>query len=437
MSKLIRFASTIWFMDYIYNYFDALFALTVDMAPYLLLGFLFAGILKVIVPPNLMTRYLGKSNTSSVVNASLFGIPLPLCSCGVLPAGIALHKNGASKGSSVSFLISTPQTGVDSILVTWSMLGLPFAILRPIVAFFTGIAGGLITNKIEKSNTIVSQPSVIEPKQKFSLKKILHYAFVEMVSDIAKWLVIGLLIAALITVIVPDNFFSEFNLTGISGMLLILIVSIPLYICATSSVPIAAVLLLKGLSPGALLVFLMAGPATNAATITVIGKNLGKKTLIAYMSSLIVGSLLFGLLIDNFLPASWFAPLSILNGSHQHELLPNWLSFSSAAALILMLLYSFITSISQHLRIKKNMKNAFVNPMIVEELEFSVAGMTCVKCKAKVENGIGQMKDVVSVIADNENDTLQVSGVNLSPELISKKIVSLGYDYNGIIHKKE
>jgi len=264
-------------MQYLSNYFEALFLLTSEMAPFLLLGFLFAGLLKVFVPPDLMSRYLGKSSTSAVVNASLLGIPLPLCSCGVLPAGISLYKNGASKGSSVSFLISTPQTGIDSILVTWSMLGLPFAILRPIVAFFTGIAGGLVTNKIERSQPIKQAKNKSHIRNKFSIKEIFRYAFVEMVADIASWLVIGLLIAALITVIIPDNFFTEYNLSGISGMLLILIVSIPLYICATSSVPIAAVLLLKGLSPGALLVFLMAGPATNAATITVIGKTLGKK----------------------------------------------------------------------------------------------------------------------------------------------------------------
>ena len=215
-------------MQYVYNYFQALFTLTADMAPYLLLGFLFAGLLKVLVPPDIMNRYLGKSSTSSVIYASIFGIPLPLCSCGVLPAGISLYKNGASKGSAVSFLISTPQTGVDSILVTWSMLGLPFAIIRPIVAFFTGIAGGLITNKIDKNEIEIKTKSKKNQKTKFSIKSILHYAFIEMVADIAKWLVIGLMIAALITVIVPDNFFTDFHLTGISGMLLILVVSIPL-----------------------------------------------------------------------------------------------------------------------------------------------------------------------------------------------------------------
>ena len=424
-------------MQYIINYFEALFTLTSEMAPYLLLGFLFAGILKVTVPPNLMSKYLGKSNTSSVINASILGIPLPLCSCGVLPAGISLYKNGASKGSSVSFLISTPQTGVDSILVTWSMLGLPFALIRPIVAFFTGVGGGLLTNKIEKNDVSIKAEESIPKKEKFSVKKILHYAFVEMVEDIAKWLVIGLMIAALITVIVPDNFFTEFHLNGISGMLLILIVSIPLYICATSSVPIAAVLLLKGLSPGALLVFLMAGPATNAATITVIGKNLGRKTLIAYLSSLILGSLLFGLIIDNFLPASWFFPLSHMTGDHQHDILPHWLIVSSTVFLVAMLLYSFTKSLIQYRKNKINRANKQASSMDISKLTLNVEGMTCIKCKAKVENGIGSLSNVTSTEADTDNNLLIVYGHDLSANSIGHSVEKLGYKYKGVTKKDE
>jgi len=419
-------------ISYAITYFETLFTLTSEMAPFLLLGFLFAGILKVVVPPNLMTKYLGKNNTASVINASLLGVPLPLCSCGVLPAGISLYKNGASKGSAVSFLISTPQTGVDSILVTWSMLGLPFALLRPIVAFITGVIGGLLTNKIDKSQKNEQSDTAVAAKQSFNLKKILHYAFVEMVADIAKWLVVGLLIAALITVVIPDNFFAEYNLSGITGMLIILLVSIPLYICATSSVPIAAVLLLKGLSPGALLVFLMAGPATNAATITVIGKNLGKKTLIAYLSSLIIGSLAFGLFIDNFLPAQWFSPLSIISANHEHQILPNWLVISSTLLLTLLLVYSFYNAFLDKLRSWKKPKSN-VNNLIYDELVLSVEGMTCVKCRTKVENGIGNLPEIQTVVADSENNTLLIRGSNLSPEQIGKKIKSLGYNYKGIV----
>ncbi len=418
-------------MEFMESYINALISLTIDMAPYLLLGFLFAGILKVIVPPDIMSRYLGKSNTSSVVNASLFGVPLPLCSCGVLPAGISLYKNGASKGSSVSFLISTPQTGIDSILVTWSMLGLPMAVLRPVVAFMTGVFGGILTNKLEKSQTHAKEIQKVEIRPKKSLKEIFSYAFIEMVDDIAKWLVIGLLIAALITVMVPDNFFHEFHLTGITGMLLILIVSIPLYIFATASVTIAAVLLLKGLSPGAILVFLMAGPATNAATMTVIGKNLGKKTLAIYMSSLIVGSLLFGLLIDYFLPGSWFLPL-VGMGEHSHEILPEWLSYGSSIVLAAAILLSFGKKVVQQIKIRTN-KTFIKNTDKMSNLMLNVEGMSCPKCKAKVELGLMTIPGISMVVADNENNTVEIEGVNLDNTIIQSKISDLGYDYMGVI----
>ncbi len=421
-------------VDFIVKYFNVLWELTADMAPYLLLGFLFAGLLKVFLPQNLMNKYLGKSSFKSVVNASLLGIPLPLCSCGVLPAGISLYKNGASKGASTSFLISTPQTGVDSILVTWSMLGLPFALIRPIAALFTGVLGGVMTNKLEHEKKANNEDHddfrAIKPKP--SLKAILDYAFVEMMADIAKWLVIGLLIAALISVLIPDNFFQEFQLNGLIGMIVILVASIPLYICATSSVPIAAVLLMKGLSPGALLVFLMAGPATNAATMTVVGKNLGRKTLIIYLTALIVGSLLFGFIIDYFLPASWFLPIMNMAGGHEHGFLPVWLTYGSAIILIALLINSFIKQYKLRMTNKKQQAETPQFAMDVPAMVIGVEGMTCEHCKAKVENGLRNEENITNAIADTENNTVRIYGNNLDSELIGKKVVDLGYIYKGV-----
>jgi len=419
-------------MELIKEYFIALFNLTADMAPYLLLGFLFAGILKVFLPTNLMNKYLGKNSFSSVLNASILGIPLPLCSCGVLPAGISLNKNGASKGASVSFLISTPQTGVDSILVTWSMLGLPFAIIRPIAALFTGLFGGLLTNKIEKEDVHSAQTetNVSSIKQKASFKEIFRYAFVEMLNDIAKWLIIGLLIAAFIEVLLPDNFFQDFKISGILGMIIILAASIPLYICATSSVPIAAVLLLKGISPGALLVFLMAGPATNAAAITVIGQNLGKKTLAIYLTSLIVGSLLFGLLIDYFLPGNWFLPLFDHLGSHEHSLLPKWLNYFSVAfsAVLIFLSFTFFKSPNQIM--KKTNKTSELS-LEIPALKVGVEGMTCQHCKKKVEDGLMEIPGVTNVSANTETDTVDIYGNNIESNTVQKIINDLGYIFKG------
>jgi len=422
-------------MDYISNYFLTLLDLSKDMAPYLLLGFLFAGLLKVLLPPDMLTKYLGKSSFNAVLNASLLGIPLPLCSCGVLPAGISLYKNGASKGSSVSFLISTPQTGVDSILVTWSMLGLPFAIVRPIAALITGVTGGLLTNKLEKKSEHIKKMQKQEAvkKQKPSIKAILEYAFVEMVADIAKWLVIGLLIAAFISVIVPDNFFHEFQIDGILGMLIILVVSIPLYVCATSSVPIAVVLLLKGLSPGALLVFLMAGPATNAATMAVVGNNLGKKTLFIYLTALIVGAILFGLLIDYFLPGSWFLPLAAMSGEHAHGFLPEWFEYISVIVLALLLAYNFG---QQFINWRKRKVSTQQDPgftVNIPALVIGVEGMTCAHCQAKVENGLRDMENISNAVADTEKNQVTLYGINLNTSIIGKKVVELGYVFKGEI----
>ncbi len=421
-------------IDIIIRYFHALVMLTTDMAPYLLFGFLVSGLLKVALPPDLLSRYMGKSNFSSVLNASLLGIPLPLCSCGVLPAGISLNKNGASKGASVSFLISTPQTGVDSLLVTYSMLGLPFALIRPVAALFTGVMGGVLTNKFDKTKVVASKENMENPspKKKFSLYALFHYAFIEMVGDIAKWLVIGLLIAAMITVLIPDHFFSEFAMNGIVGMLVILAVSIPLYVCATASVPIAAVLLMKGLSPGAMLVFLMAGPATNAATMAVIGNNLGKKTLAVYLTTLIVGSMAFGLFIDYLLPGSWFNPLMQMGHEHQHELLPSWLSNVSSLVLAGFIVYSFVIKIKNKNQSKMNQsKDASGMPYVV----LSVEGMTCNHCKANVENGVSGLKNVAKAEADIEKNTLTVYGNDLDVETIGKTVTKLNYNYKGQIEE--
>ena len=419
-------------MEFIFKYFSALWELTVDMAPYLLLGFLFAGLLKVFLPQGMMNKYLGKSSFKSVLNASLLGIPLPLCSCGVLPAGISLYKNGASKGSSVSFLISTPQTGIDSILVTWSMLGLPLAIIRPIAALITGITGGLLTNKLEKTDLekpVIEKPKTLNlPQQKKSFAKVLHYAFIEMLMDIAKWLIIGLLIAAFISVILPNNFFTEFKLDGFYGMLIMLVASIPLYVCATASVPIAAVLLLKGISPGALLVFLMAGPATNAATISVVGNNLGKKTLFAYLFSIIAGSLAFGLVMDNFLPAEWFMPVLMLH-EHSHGLLPHWFSVASALLLISLLVYGYFKVFANWLKMRKKKGSPTVFSLNIPAMEIGIEGMTCSKCKAKVEKGISELKDVNLAIADVESGILKIYGNPESIEIVKKRIEELGYGF--------
>ena len=300
---------------------EQIFLLINEMSPYLLLGFLFAGILHVFVPNTMYSKYLSGHNFRSVLYASLFGIPLPLCSCGVIPTAMGLRKEGASKGATVAFLISTPETGVDSIAATYSLLGIPFAITRPIVAFFTSLLAGQLINSFDRNNNNNSgnlnheisngcgchHADVSSMSFSEKIKEVFRYAYVEMMADIGKWLVIGLIIAGLITVFIPDSFFEIFKGNTLLSMLLVLCIAIPMYICATGSIPIAVALMMKGLTPGAALVLLMAGPACNMASLLIINKVLGRKTLLLYLISIIFGAICAGFIIDS-MPTEWFLP---------------------------------------------------------------------------------------------------------------------------------
>ncbi len=420
-------------MEYVLSFWNELVDLTVEMAPYLMLGFLFAGILYAWFPADKMTRFLGRNNSASAFNAALLGIPLPLCSCGVIPTGVSFYKNGASKGSAVSFLISTPQTGVDSIMVTWSLLGLPMAIIRPIIALFTGIFGGVLTNRLENREN--NRPANKKPVNNGQTKKVgvtgmLKYAFGEFLEDIVKWLVIGLLIAALIAVIIPDDFFLRYLSNDYLSMLIILVASIPLYVCATGSVPIAAVLMMKGLSPGAAIVFLMAGPATNAATISVIGNSMGKKTLIRYLISIIGGALAFGVLVNELLPREWFTnPVQHIHGDgHSHEILPYWLQVSSAILLTIAILNGLYRKYILPRFKKPGIK---IEPLKINDMTktIKVEGMTCNHCKMNVENGIKGVEGISIANADINSGEVMIEGENYDLEDVKKAVNGLGYKY--------
>lgn len=393
-----------------------------EMAPYLLLGFFFAGILHAFVPQSFVSKYLGGQSLKSTFNASLFGVPLPLCSCGVIPTGMAMHKNGASKGSTTSFLISTPQTGIDSILVTYSLLGLPFAIIRPIIAFTTGVIGGILTNKVDpESDKQIQEETSNDRRLSFKEKviDIFHYGFVIFLQDISKWLVIGLLLAAAISVIVPDNFFANDDLPYLAQMGLILAFSVPLYVCATASVPLAAVLMMKGITPGAALVFLMAGPATNAATITMIGRVLGKKTLWSYLVSIIGGALLFGFIVDTFLPKEWFTMgLEMAEGHHHHHSL-GILEIGSAIVLVGLLINGYIQQ-------NFNKPTQKIEPTMATQ-QIKVDGMTCNHCKANVENNLQKLPNVESVTVNLDDKSVTLEGENIDIQNVKDTIDSLGY----------
>lgn len=276
----------------------------VQMSPYLLLGFLVAGILRVLISASTVERHLGRPGFLSIFKAALFGVPLPLCSCGVIPVSMSLYKHGASRGATISFLISTPQTGIDNIFIIYSLLGPVFAIFSPIVALVSGLFGGTLVSLFD-TRPGAQTPSCHEKcggsvQKENRILKALRYAFFILPADIGKAMLIGLVIAAIISAAIPDDFFSSYLAAGggILAMLIMMAIGIPMYVCSAASVPIAAALIEKGLNPGAAMVFLMTGPATNAAAITTLGATLGHKTAILYLISVMASSFSAGVILD-------------------------------------------------------------------------------------------------------------------------------------------
>ncbi len=345
------------------KYFNELLILLNEMSPYLILGFFISGLLHVYVPRKLYARYLQRKGFRSVALAAVLGIPLPLCSCGVIPTAVSLKKEGASDGAAVSFLVATPQTGVDSILATYSLLGLPFAILRPLSSFVVALVGGMLVDLYGNKTKPVSSPfanmsyapksvesgcgcgcgsssSPQDQKQEKSFVAALRYGFVDMMQDFSKWLLIGLLVAAAITTFVPESVFVLFKEYYFLNILLILLISAPMYICATGSIPIALSLMLKGVSPGAAFVLLMAGPATNFASLLILRKEIGARKTIIYISSIIIGSIACALVIDFVLPTQWFSSLSSpASDTHSHAHAHGSVWWQSAMSVIFVALF--------------------------------------------------------------------------------------------------
>ena len=313
-----------------------------EMSPYLLFGFLVAGILSVLVSQRLVERHLGGPGIWPLVKASIFGVPLPLCSCGVIPVSMSLHKHGASKGSTISFLLSTPQTGVDSIFVTLSLLGPLFAIFRPLAAFATGIVGGSLVNvfaRSTKDENRAPQKCTDEccdaGRNSHRVARGLKYGFVTLPRDIGKAMLVGLGIAAVISALVPDGYFAEKLGTGIFAMVVMMFLGIPVYVCATASVPVAAALILKGLTPGAAFVFLMTGPATNAASFVTIWKVLGKATALTYLATVAGCALLSGIFLDYIA-----AGLDFEVAARPGWMLPSTIKYASAVVLLGVLFFA-------------------------------------------------------------------------------------------------
>lgn len=412
--------------QYIITFLTDFVKILSEMSPYLLLGFFFAGLLYAFIPQRKIEAYFNGKPFRSSLLASFFGIPLPLCSCGVIPTGTAFYKNGASKGGTVSFLISTPQTGVDSILATFSLMGLAFAVIRPLAALLTGITGGLITSVITENEPTASiEQEQSKESQSFyqKLRDVFRYGFVEFIQDISKWLVVGLVLAAIISALIPNDFFELLNMPPIFQMLLILAVSVPLYICATGSIPLAAILILKGISPGAAFVLLMAGPATNAATITMIAKVLGRKSLFSYLGSIIAGAIGFGLMIDYVLPSHWFTEIAHQHLGHHHGEHLSWWQISSGILLMALIINGYI---QKHLKSKNNkITQTTINTMDVKTIK--VEGMTCNHCKANVESNLVKLSSVNKAEVNLADKTVRIEGDQIEIEEAKEMVNSLGY----------
>ncbi|SLM31767.1 conserved membrane hypothetical protein [Desulfamplus magnetovallimortis] len=357
-------------LDMLLKILSASWDVLLDSSIFILFGFFVAGLLKGFIPDDFIYRHLGRESTANVFKASLFGVPLPLCSCGVIPAAAGLRKQGASKGAVTAFMISTPETGVDSMAVSYALLDPLMTIIRPLSAFFTASLTGLMVNILERSshpapmeatsfeNGLSSSSSLPKSSSEATLsqhascgccsnnsvsqkgwgtkfKNGMSFAFGELLNDIGRWLLAGILLAGLITVYISPEFIESYLGNTLFSMLIMIALATPLYVCATASTPIAAALAIKGISPGAALVFLLAGPATNMATITVVSRILGKKIAAIYVANIMVCSLMLGFLVNYIYLALGMNIKEWVHSSGHNE---HGLIYAMAALLLLALI---------------------------------------------------------------------------------------------------
>ncbi|MBP7830621.1 MAG: permease [Kiritimatiellae bacterium] len=310
-------------------------AVLAEMAPYLLFGFFVAGLLSLVLSARTVERHLGGRGLGPIVKASFWGVPMPLCSCSVIPVATSLRRHGASRGATAAFLLSTPQTGVDSLLVTYSLLGPVFAVFRPIAAFVSGLLGGYLVEAFGGNPT---EPPAAEhcacagcaPAGGLQrLAQGLRHGFVTLPRDIGKELLVGLALAGLIAALLPETFFADVLKPGPLQVLAMMALGIPLYVCATASVPIAAALIAKGVSPGAAFAFLVTGPATNAATLLTLRKLLGGRAAALYLGTIVATALGGWLLLDGLFTVGGLPALHA-----DHAMLPA--AVRQAAAIILL-----------------------------------------------------------------------------------------------------
>jgi hypothetical protein len=324
-----------------------------ESAPYMLLGFAAAGLIKGFLPDGFITRHLGSAGRSSVVKAALVGAPIPLCSCGVVPAAAGIRRQGATNGATASFLIATPETGVDSVAVTWSLMDPLMTVIRPLAAVVTAVVAGLGVRTLAEEGPQLEpeapacgeascscQNGECETGMLARLKSGMAYAFGEILADVGKWFLVGVVLAGAIAALAPAGFIEAHLGRGLVPMLIMLAASMPMYVCATASTPIAAALVLKGLSPGAALVFLLAGPATNAASLTMVAKILGRRAVAVYLAAIAACSLALGFVADRLYDAIGIDPATWAGGAEEAAGGP--LSMVAAIVLVGLIAWSYL-----------------------------------------------------------------------------------------------
>lgn len=413
-------------IDYMLLFLREMWGLCLEMAPYLLLGMLVSGLISIFIDSSFIFKHIGQKNAGSVLKSTLFGIPLPLCSCGVIPVAATLRESGASKGATVSFLVSTPQTGVDSIFLTYGMLGPMFALFRPLAALASGFFSGIVINNFDHDMHHHLSESDNDPKTKESLDKRIisgvKYGFLTLPADIVIPLTQGLVVAAAIAILIPPQFIAEhFSSSNLIQYTMMLAVSLPIYVCATASIPIAVVLMAKGITPGAAFIFLMAGPATNASSIAVIKNILGKRTLYHYLVLIAFTAISFGYILDNFLTVT----LPDMSSHTHHHVMDDYGSIILSVIFLVILVNAYFYRSKSESTDSKDIENNIENDQ--EKIAITVDGMTCSHCKESVESAIYSFSGVASASVDLLTGNVIVVGSGLDETALKEKITAKGF----------
>ncbi len=413
-------------IDYMLLFLREMWVLCLEMAPYLLLGMLVSGLISIFIDSSFIFKHIGQKNAGSVLKSTLFGIPLPLCSCGVIPVAATLRESGASKGATVSFLVSTPQTGVDSIFLTYGMLGPMFALFRPLAALASGFFSGIVINNFDHDMHHHLSESDNAPKTKESLDKRIisgvKYGFLTLPADIVIPLTQGLVVAAVIAILIPPQFIAEhFSSSNLIQYTMMLAVSLPIYVCATASIPIAVVLMAKGITPGAAFIFLMAGPATNASSIAVIKNILGKRTLYHYLVLIAFTAISFGYILDNFLTIT----LPDMSSHTHHHVMDDYGSIILSVIFLVILVNAYFYRSKSESTDSKDIENNIKNDQ--EKIAITVDGMTCSHCKESVESAIYSFSGVASASVDLLTGNVIVVGSGLDETALKEKITAKGF----------